>query len=122
MEFVRAKRLRVYTCEQHRHGGMPVYEWLVQTARAERMAGATVLRGLEGYGVHSHLHTAKVLRMAVDLPVIVEIVDMPDRISAYLDRVGGALSEGLLTLEDVEMGHAVGPERKDGVTPPRRPE
>jgi len=108
MEFVRAKRLRVYSCEQHRHGGLPVYEWLVQMARTDHMAGATVLRGLEGYGAHSHLHTARVLRMAVDLPVIVEIIDTPDRIAAYLERVRDAIAEGLVTLEDVEMGRAKG--------------
>ncbi len=67
--------IRIFIGENDQHEGMPLYEWIVREAREQGLAGATVLRGLEGFGAHSRLHTAKVLRLSSDLPIVVEIVD-----------------------------------------------
>ncbi len=111
--------LRIYLGESDRHGDQPLYEWLVQEARRRGLAGATVLRGMEGFGAHSRLHTAKILRLSTDLPVVVEIVDTEEKIEAFMPVVDGAVQEGLATIEKVEIrfyrsGHADsrdGPER-----------
>jgi len=95
--------LRIFIGESDRHEGRPLYEWLVRTARAQHMAGATVLRGLEGFGAHSRMHTAKILRLSQDLPIVVEIVDTRERIEAFLPEIDAAVSEGLATLEPVEV-------------------
>lgn len=95
--------LRIFIGESDRHEGMPLYEWLVRRAREHGLAGATVLRGLEGFGAHSRLHTAKVLRLSSDLPIIVEIVDTIQKIEAFLPVIDGAVVEGLATLERVDI-------------------
>jgi hypothetical protein len=95
--------LRVFLGESDRHQGMPLYEWIVRQAREHGLAGATVLRGLEGFGAHSRLHTAKILRLSSDLPIVVEIVDTIEKIEAFLPVVDGAVREGLATLEKVEV-------------------
>lgn len=95
--------LRIFLGESDRHEGMPLYEWLVREARTRGLAGATVLRGLEGFGAHSRLHTAKILRLSSDLPIVVEIVDTIEKIEAFLPVVDGAVQEGLATLERVEI-------------------
>jgi len=95
--------LRIFIGESDRHEGRPLYEWLVRTARAQHMAGATVLRGLEGFGAHSRMHTAKILRLSQDLPIVVEIVDRPEKIQSFLERIDGAIEEGLATLEDIQV-------------------
>jgi len=91
--------LRMFIGEQDRHDGKPLYEWLVLRARQEGLAGATVLRGLMGYGAHSRLHTFKVERLSEDLPIIVEIVDSAEKLERFLQAVDGAISEGLATIE-----------------------
>lgn len=95
--------LRVFIGESDRHEGLPLYEWLVREARGRGLAGATVLRGLEGFGAHSRLHTARVLRLSTDLPIVVEIVDTREKIEQFLPVVDGAIGEGLATLERVEV-------------------
>ena len=95
--------LRIFVGEDDRCEGRPLYEWLVLKAREHGLAGATVLRGMEGFGAHSRLHTAKVLRMSADLPVVVEIVDTGEKIDAFMPVVDGAVEEGLATLEKVEI-------------------
>jgi len=95
--------LRIFIGESDRHDGRPLYEWLVQEAHKAGLAGATVLRGLEGFGAHSRLHTTKVLRLSTDLPIVVEIVDTKEKIEAFLPVVDGAIKEGLATLEKVEV-------------------
>ena len=97
------KLLRIFIGESDRHDGMPLYEWLVREARQQGLAGATVLRGLEGFGAHSRLHTAKILRLSADLPIVVEIVDAADKIDAFLRSTDHAIGEGLATLEKVEV-------------------
>ena len=97
------QRLRLFISESDRYEGTPLYEWIVRQAREQRLAGATVLRGLEGFGAHSQLHTAKVLRLAQDLPIIIEIVDTKENIQRFVEIIDGAIAEGLATLEDVDV-------------------
>jgi hypothetical protein len=97
------KLLRIFVGENDKHDGRPLYEWIVQRAREAGLAGATVLRGLEGFGAHSRVHTAKILRLATDLPIVIEIVDSEEKIEAFLPTVDGAITEGLATLEKVEV-------------------
>jgi len=95
--------LRIFVGESDKHQGSPLYEWIVRKAREQGLAGATVLRGLEGFGAHSRLHTAKILRLATDLPIVIEIVDTEDNIQAFLPAIDDAIGEGLATLEKVEV-------------------
>ena len=95
--------LRIFVGESDKHQGSPLYEWIVRKAREQGLAGATVLRGLEGFGAHSRLHTAKVLRLATDLPIVIEIVDTEENIQAFLPAIDDAIGEGLATLEKVEV-------------------
>ncbi len=97
------KLLRVFIGENDRHAGMPLYEWIVRTARENGLAGATVLRGLEGFGAASRLHTAKILRLSSDLPIVVEIVDTEEMIEKLLPIIDAAVTEGLATIEKVEV-------------------
>lgn len=95
--------LRIFVGESDRWQGKPLYEALVLKAREHDLAGATVLRGLEGFGAHSRIHTTHVLRLSEDLPVIVEIIDRPERIDAFLPILDGMLDEGLISLERVQI-------------------
>jgi hypothetical protein len=112
------KLLRVYMGESDKHEGRPLYQWLVEQARAHGLAGATALRGLSGFGARSRMHTAKILRLSTDLPVVVEIVDTAERIEAFLPIVDGAVGEGLATIERVEVRFY----RAGAVDGPRPPE
>ncbi len=98
-----AQLLRVFIGEADRYHGKPLYEAIVRAARKRNMAGATVLRGLMGFGAHSRVHTAKILRLAEDLPVVVEIVDKPERIEAFLPELDEMIEEGLVTLERAQV-------------------
>jgi hypothetical protein len=95
--------LRVFIGESDKHEGIPLYEWIVRKAREHGLAGATALRGIEGFGANSRLHTAKILRLSTDLPVIVEIVDTIEKIDAFLPVIDGAVGEGLATVEKVDV-------------------
>jgi uncharacterized protein len=95
--------LRIFIGESDRREGMPLSEWIVRKAREHGLAGATVLRGVEGFGAHSRVHTTKILRLSTDLPVVVEIIDTIEKIDAFMPLVDGAVSEGLATLEPVEV-------------------
>lgn len=97
------KLLRIFIGESDKHEGLPLYEWIVRKAREQGLAGATVLRGLEGYGARSRLHTAKILRLSSDLPIVVEIVDTEEKIESFLPFIDGAVREGLATVERVEV-------------------
>lgn len=101
--FKPGKLLRIFVGELDTYDGQPLYQWLVEEARRQKMAGATLLRGLEGFGTHSEMHTAKVLRLSVDLPVVIEIIDSAERIDAFLLIVDDVIDEGLATVERVEM-------------------
>ena len=95
--------LRIFIGESDKHNGMPLYEWIVRKARENGLAGATVLRGIEGFGAHSRLHTAKILRLSIDLPIVIEIVDTKDKIENFLPVIDFAIQEGLATLEKVQI-------------------
>ena len=97
------KLLRIFIGEADKRDGVPLFEWIVRKAREQGLAGATVLRGLEGYGAHSRLHTAKILRLSTDLPIVIEIVDSQEKIEAFLPTIDDAIAEGLATLEKVEV-------------------
>jgi PII-like signaling protein len=95
--------LRIFVGESDKHEGGPLYEWIVRKAREQGLAGATVLRGLEGFGAHSRLHTTKILRLSTDLPIVIEIVDTEENIQVFLPAIDDAIGEGLATLEKVEV-------------------
>jgi PII-like signaling protein len=97
------KLLRIFVGENDKFERIPLFEWIVRKAREEGLAGATVLRGLEGYGARSLLHTAKILRLSSDLPIVIEIVDAADKITAFLPLIDEAITEGLATIENVEV-------------------
>jgi len=95
--------LRIFIGESDRHENQPMYQWIVREARRHGLAGATVFRGIEGFGGRSRLHTTKFLRLSADLPVVVEIVDHIDKIEAFLPVVDGVISEGLATIEKAHI-------------------
>ena len=95
--------LRIFTGEADRFDGKPLYEAIVLKARESHLAGATVLRGPMGFGHSSHLHTAKILRLSADLPLVIEIVDAEDKINAFLPALDGMMGSGLVTLEKVKV-------------------
>jgi PII-like signaling protein len=95
--------LRIFLGENDRHGGKPLYEAIVLKARERHLAGATVLRGPMGFGHSSRLHTAKILRLSEDLPLVIEIVDAEDAINRFLPELDAMLGSGLVTLEKVKV-------------------
>jgi PII-like signaling protein len=95
--------LRIFVGESDHREGKPLYEWIVLKARELNLAGATVLRGIMGFGAHSRLHTAKVLRLSEDLPVVIEIVDTEENLQKLLPLLDDAVDEGLITLERVRV-------------------
>ena len=97
------KLLRVFVGERDQSEGRPTYEAVVRLARSEGLAGATVLRGIEGFGHSSRLHTAKILRLSEDLPIVVEIVDAADKIDAFLPKLDSLVEGGLVTVERAEV-------------------
>lgn len=97
--------LRVFMGESDHHGGRPLYEAIVLKARETGLAGATVLRSPMGFGAASRIHTAKILRLSGDLPVIVEIVDEEAKIDRFLPVLDGMMGAGLVTLEKVRVIH-----------------
>jgi PII-like signaling protein len=98
-----AMLLRIFFGEDDRHEHQPLYEAIVQKAREMHVAGATVLRGPMGFGHSSRLHTAKVLRLSFDLPIMVEIVDTEAKINEFLPVLDGMMASGLVTLEKVQV-------------------
>jgi PII-like signaling protein len=97
------KLLRIFIGESDKHGRKPLYQAIVEMLREEGMAGATVLRGIEGFGATSHLHTARILRLSEDLPIVIEVADTAERIEAIMPRIDEMVTEGLVTLERVEV-------------------
>src|SRR6266481_1482494 len=98
-----AELLRIFIGESDKHQGRPLYEVIVEEARRRGLAGATVLRGTLGFGANSRIHTAKILRLSADLPMVVEIVDLAERVEAILPDLDKMLDEGLITLEKVRV-------------------
>lgn len=97
------KLLRIFIGESDRWEGEPLYEAIVRRVREEGLAGATVLRGIQGFGAHSRIHTARILRLSEDLPIVIEVVDRTDRIDALLPVLDGMIDEGLVTVEPVRV-------------------
>lgn len=95
--------LRIFVGESDKFKSMPLYEWIVQKAKKEGLAGATVIRGLEGFGTHNEVHTSKILMLSEDLPIIIEIVDTLDKIEAFMPIIDDAIEEGMSTLEKVNI-------------------
>ena len=95
--------LRIFIGEGDKYGGVPLHQWLIGKAREEGLAGSTVLRGVEGYGAHSRIHTANILMLSETLPLVVEIVDTREKIEAFLPLVDEAVSEGLATVEELRF-------------------
>jgi PII-like signaling protein len=97
--------LRIFIGESDRWHHQPLYEALVLKAREMHLGGATVLRGVMGYGKSSRLHTSKILRLSMDLPVVVEVVDSEERINAFLPELEQMMTGGLVTLERAKVVH-----------------
>jgi uncharacterized protein len=95
--------LRIFVGEADKRDGKPLYEWIVLKAREQGLAGATVLRGIMGYGAHSRLHTFKIERLSEDLPVVIEIVDTREKLEAFLALIDREIPEGLATLEKAQI-------------------
>jgi len=95
--------LRIFIGESDKYEGKPLYEWIVLQARQEGLAGATVLRGMMGFGAHSRIHTFKIERLSEDLPIIIEIVDTRDKLEHFLTIIDDKIEEGLATLEKAQI-------------------
>jgi PII-like signaling protein len=98
-----AALLRIFVGEADRHHGRPLYEAIVLEARTRGLAGATVLRGMLGFGGSSRLHTTKVLRLSDDLPIVIEIVDREENLARLLPWLDEVVADGLVTLERVRV-------------------
>lgn len=94
---------RIYIGESDRHEGQPLYEAIVRLLRERGVAGATVLRGMEGYGRAARLHTDRILRLSGDLPILIEIIDREERLRSVLPEIDAMVDGGLITLEHVEV-------------------
>jgi PII-like signaling protein len=97
------KLLRIFVGEADRWQGKPLYEAIVLEARRRGLAGATVIKGFMGFGAHSRIHTAKLLELSQDLPIVVEIVDEPGKIEAFMPDLEKMVGDGLITLERAEV-------------------
>ena len=95
--------LRIFVAEGDKRRGRPLYEWLVLKARELDLAGATVLRGIMGYGAKSRIHSSKILRISENLPIVIEIVDDLAKLERYLEIVESEIKEGLATIEKAEV-------------------
>lgn len=95
--------MRIFIGEADRHHNKPLYQALVELLRKEKLAGATVLRGIIGFGAKSHLHTTHLLRLSQDLPMVVEVVDTQENIDRVMPQIDAIVREGLITMEKVRV-------------------
>lgn len=98
-----ATKLAIYVGDSDRHGHRPLYHAIIELLRKEGIAGATVLHGIEGYGTARHIHTAKILDLSQDLPVVIIAIDRTEKIEAVFPRVEAMVQHGLVTLERVRV-------------------
>ncbi len=98
-----AKRMRAYVDETDQLDGRPLYELIVELARDHQIAGATVMRGVLGYGAHSRIHSSKILRLSESLPMVIEMIDTAERIDRFAQVLDGLITEGLVTVEAVHV-------------------
>jgi hypothetical protein len=108
-----ALRVTVYVGEDDVHHHRPVYNEIVVRARKAGIAGVTVMRGIEGYGLSSTVHTARLVSLSSDLPVVVEIIDEPTKVREFLDQLDEIVHGGLVTVEEVEVHRHVGRPRSE---------
>ncbi len=97
--------LRIFIGESDRYGAQPLYTAIVEAARKHGLSGATVFKGIEGFGGHSVVHAARVFDLSSDLPILIEIVDTEERVRAFIPQLDEMVREGLVTLETVEIIH-----------------
>lgn len=97
------ERLTIFVGETDQHHHRPLYTEIVERAQQAGLAGATVLRGIEGFGASSHIHTTRILRLSEDLPVVIVIVDKSERIDAFLPTLDELITEGLVVREDIDI-------------------
>jgi PII-like signaling protein len=95
--------LRIMIGESDRREGKSLYEWIVLKAKAEGLAGATVFRGMMGFGASSRIHTSKILRLSEDLPILIEIVDIREKLERFMQLIDNSIKGGLATLEKAEI-------------------
>jgi PII-like signaling protein len=105
--------VRIYIGESDHHDGRPLYEAIVQLLRQRGLAGATVLRGIEGFGRNARVHTTRILHLSSDLPILIEAVDEEAKIRAVLPELDAMIGEGLVTLERIEVIAYRSPDRED---------
>jgi PII-like signaling protein len=109
----RQRRLSIYIGESDRHGHTPLATEIVQRAHAAGLAGASVFRGVEGYGASNHIHTTRILSLSDDLPMLIVIIDRPEVIDAFVTELDELITEGLVIVDDVEVVKYVG---RDGAS------
>lgn len=97
------KLLRIFIGESDTWRGRPLYEAIVRRVREEGLAGATVVRGIEGFGASSRIHTARILRLSEDLPLVIEVVDGEQNVDRFLPLLDEMITEGLVTVEKVDV-------------------
>jgi uncharacterized protein len=103
MEPTEATKLTIYISDSDRHRRKPLHLAIVELLHEEGISGATVLHGIEGYGSHKRIHTARILDLSGDLPLVIVVVDRPEKIEAVLPKLDGIIGEGLVTTEDVRI-------------------
>ena len=103
-----ARRLTIYIGEADTYGHKPLATEIVHRAQQAGLAGATVLRGIEGFGASNHVHTTHILSLSNDLPIVVVIVDVAERIDAFVPQLDELIAEGLVVIEDIEVIRYVG--------------
>lgn len=95
--------LRIYIGESDKNEGLPLYEWIVKKAREHGLAGATVTKGILGFGAHSRIHTTKILRLSEDMPMVIEIVDTLKKIDDFMPIIDRTIKEGLAIVEEISI-------------------
>jgi len=108
MRKLKGKRLRIYMSETDKIEHTPLYEWILKQADKAKMIGATAIRGIEGFGSRHHMHSNKILRLSLNLPIIVEINDVPGKIESFLKTIEPNIGDARLTLENIEIIVAAG--------------
>lgn len=99
----KAERIRIYTGEDDKHNGRPMADFILEEARRLGLAGASVFRGLGGFGANSRIHSSKILRLSEDLPMVVEIVEHPDKLVPLMELLDEIMTEGMITREPVDV-------------------
>ena len=97
------KKIQIFVGESDTHEGKPLYQEIMQLAFEKGLAGCTVLKGFEGFGVHHKIHTAKILRLSENLPIVVEIIDTDEKIDSFLPQLDSFIQEGMVSVEKVDI-------------------